>query len=91
MAKLAKMFFDEILKEIADNKHETNLLNMSDWGLDDDDAIALAEALKSNTTATRIKLENNKIGPKGAKALAEVLGSNTRVTDLDLSSINIFC
>jgi hypothetical protein len=46
-------------------------------------AVALADALKTNTTVTYIDLDRNNIGA-GAVALADALKTNTTVTSIDL-------
>merc|ERR1712096_569572 len=52
-------------------------------------AVALAEALKTNTTVQTIDLGSNRIGPEGAVALAEALKTNTTVQKIDLGSNSI--
>merc|ERR1711935_67726 len=47
-------------------------------------AVAIAEALKTNTAVTSLYLDGNSIGDAGAVAIAEALKTNTAVTYLDL-------
>ncbi|CAK0801876.1 unnamed protein product [Prorocentrum cordatum] len=61
------------------------LLRLDDNSLGDDNAKALAEALKANTALQRIKLSKNHIGDEGAKALAEALKANTALQRIELS------
>lgn len=53
--------------------------------LDDDDVCAIATALATNTSVTRINVEGNCICARGAQALAEALATNTSVVSVDLS------
>ena len=62
-------------------------LNLSnDLGLDE--ALALAEALKTNTTIQSLNLSYNKLGPEVDIALAEVLKTNTTLQTLNLEHNN---
>ena len=45
---------------------------------------AIGEALKENTSLTRINLSNNKIGDEGGKAIGVALKVNTTLTWIDL-------
>jgi hypothetical protein len=58
-------------------------------GLDDEDAAALADALKVNTSVTTIWLNANQIGDVSATALAEALQVNTSVTTIGLGGNHI--
>ena len=60
-------------------------------GLTAHDAAVVAEILKSNTTVTRVDLDDNTmIRDKGAKALAEALKVNTTVEQLYLYKCGIY-
>jgi hypothetical protein len=50
-------------------------------GLGDEDAAALADALKVNSSVTFINLEDNQIGNEGALALADALQVNISSDD----------
>ncbi|KJE94346.1 hypothetical protein CAOG_005004 [Capsaspora owczarzaki ATCC 30864] len=50
----------------------------------DDEAQAIAEALKVNTTLTQLDLSDDKIGDVGAQAIAEALKVNTTLIQLHL-------
>jgi hypothetical protein len=50
---------------------------------------SLAQALRSNTSLTRLILWHTRIGDRGAESLAAALGSNTSLTDLDLTESGI--
>lgn len=53
--------------------------------MDDDSAVAFADALKENKTLKVLGLHSNKIGDKGAIALADMLlAQNTTLTTLAL-------
>ena len=51
--------------------------------------MALAEALKSNSTLQTLKLSGNRVGVKGTMALAEALKSNSTLQTLELHYNNI--
>ena len=53
--------------------------------IDAEGAVALAKALKGNTTLTTLTLSFNLIGEEGAVALAEALKGNTTLTTLHLN------
>jgi hypothetical protein len=55
----------------------------------DEGASVLAEALKTNTSATSINLAANHIGAEGASALADALRVNMTVTHIDLKRNDI--
>ncbi|KAI8596729.1 hypothetical protein EDD21DRAFT_419388, partial [Dissophora ornata] len=52
-------------------------------------ALALSEALKTNTTLTTLSLQDNSIEKEGALALSEALKTNTTLTTLDLRNNSI--
>ena len=52
-------------------------------------AASLAEAMKVNTTLTRLELTDDNIGGAGAASFAEAIKVNTTLTQLDLSNDNI--
>ena len=66
--------------------HETEL-DMSGKEIGTVNVSPLMEALKTNTSLTKLNLSNNKI--KEVAALADAVGENTSVTALDLSSNEI--
>ncbi|RUS30588.1 LOW QUALITY PROTEIN: hypothetical protein BC938DRAFT_479210, partial [Jimgerdemannia flammicorona] len=53
-------------------------------GVGDSGAIALANALKTNTGLQNLNLEHNGVGEKGAIALADALKTNTGLQNLNL-------
>ena len=57
--------------------------------IDDDDAKAIAEVLKTNTTLTSMDAFNKKITAVGAKAIAEALKTNKRLSHLSLSGKSV--
>jgi len=59
-------------------------LDLAGNNIGSEEAQALAESLKRNTTLTQLNLEGNKIGEEGARALAESLKPNTALTKLNL-------
>ena len=52
-------------------------------------AMAMAEALKTNSTLKEIRLDFNNIGDEGAAALAETLKRNSTLHRLCLTNNNI--
>ena len=62
---------------------------MSGNYIENDGAIALAEALKFNKSLTEIHLVSNDIGKDGAIALAEALKVNKSITKIDLDSTQV--
>ncbi len=77
---------NEKLKEAVLSLLENNIttLDLSMNKIGDQEAEALAEALKSNTSLQSLNLSNNWIGDQGAAALAEALKSNTSLQSLNL-------
>src|SRR4051812_6992656 len=59
-------------------------VNLRSEKLVDEDAIALAKALKTNHSITVIHLDNNQIGAEGAKALADAFTINKSITSIYL-------
>lgn len=65
-------------------------LDFQDFGMSAEDAVLLADRLKTNKQVTSVDLSSNEaIGNKGASALAEALKVNTTLEQLDLSSCGI--
>ena len=57
----------------------------TEFDVDDDDAKAIAEILKTNKTLTSIDVYHKDITVDGAKAIAEALKTNKTLTDLRLT------
>lgn len=53
--------------------------------INNDDAVTIAEMLKTNETLIKLTIARNEIGPDGATAIAEMLKINATLTMLDLS------
>jgi Ran GTPase-activating protein (RanGAP) involved in mRNA processing and transport len=79
--------FKNILNSII--KNEVKTINLRDKTIENVEAIALAEALKVNTTLTELYLSGNKIEPAGAQAIAGALEVNTALTELKIANSNI--
>ena len=62
---------------------------LSHKNYNDDDAAALAAALRNNATLTSLCLSGNNIGAEGAQSLAAALDNNATLTRLDLGDNNI--
>ena len=52
--------------------------------LGEEAGLALAEALKSNSSLASLNLNSNQLGEKAGLAVAEALKSNSTLTNLDL-------
>ncbi|KJE91885.1 hypothetical protein CAOG_02949 [Capsaspora owczarzaki ATCC 30864] len=71
-------------RELYDRvKNATRWLELCDM-IDDEEAKAIAEALKVNTTLTAVCLDENQLDGAGAQAIAEALKVNTTLKDLYL-------
>lgn len=81
------MYEDE--KISYDSKISDTTIDRDLAGLGDEEAIAIAEALKVNHHIIKICLSRNKIGAIGAAALAEALKVNHSITTLDLHNNRI--
>src|SRR3989338_5621651 len=53
--------------------------------IDDIGAAAIAQALASNSTLTKLDLSSNRLGNIGAASIAQALSSNSTLTTLNLS------
>ncbi|KAF9205874.1 hypothetical protein BGZ49_003391 [Haplosporangium sp. Z 27] len=60
-------------------------LSLSDNWIEDEDAVALSDALKTNTTLTNLDLSGNLMEEEGATALSDALKINSTLTTLNLS------
>ena len=59
-------------------------LDLTNQGIGDAEAAALATVLATNTTLKKLVLSGNRIGPVGARALAAALRNNATLTTLIL-------
>jgi len=75
---------------------QEEILNLQNLGLTDEDAVAVAEALKRNGNISEVDLripalptlvDSNHIGEKGAHAVAESLAFNSAITTLNFGNI----
>ena len=73
---------DQILSDLRNDRIHT--LDLAFKGLTTEQAIQIAEALKTNTTLTNLNLGSNQIGDEGARAIADALQTNTRLISLNL-------
>lgn len=81
VAKYHKLIHDK--KNLYDQMIRT--LNIGAQGLQDDDAIAIAEILSNDNELQSLSLPRNKISDKGAKALAKAIEGHDNLKYLDLS------
>eukprot|EP00938_MAST-03A_sp_MAST-3A-sp1_P000335 g335.t1 len=79
-----KIPFSELVKQWSEKIGKNERMNWSSrkYKIDDDDAKAIAEVLKTNTTLTSMDAFNKKITAVGAKAIAEALKTNKTLTDI---------
>ncbi|KAL0245109.1 hypothetical protein GEMRC1_009189 [Eukaryota sp. GEM-RC1] len=73
-----KNFYDQMIQ------NEVSKVNIGGYSIGDEGAIAIAEALKVNSSVTNINLWNNSIGDEGAIAIAEALKVNSSVSTIYL-------
>ena len=59
-------------------------MSLYDNNIGDEGGKAIGEALKVNTSLTKIYLSDNNIGDEGAKAIGEALKVNTSLTEIYL-------
>jgi Ran GTPase-activating protein (RanGAP) involved in mRNA processing and transport len=64
--------------------HEIQSVELKNANIDAEGASALADALKANTSLTKIDIAANRIGNEGVSALADALKLNTSVTNINL-------
>jgi Ran GTPase-activating protein (RanGAP) involved in mRNA processing and transport len=78
------------IRSLKDNNAGLTMLDLSNHNRDADDAQAIAEDLKHNTSLIRLYLTENNIGDAGAQYIAEALKRNKSLVTLDLydNSIN---
>jgi len=74
----------EILERIRTNDSTLHTLDLSFSDFSSGDAVALAEALETNTTLLTLDLSANHLGPEDAIALAKALKINTTLQALAL-------
>eukprot|EP00944_MAST-04C_sp_MAST-4C-sp1_P005042 g5042.t1 len=82
-----KLLGTEVTLDLRDGWWTELSLRSSDIG--DDMGWAIGEALKVDTSLTKIDLYDNFIGDKGGKAIGEALKVNTSLTEISLCSNNI--
>jgi hypothetical protein len=71
------------------NKHHTDTLMCSDYGMGDKRALALADALQSMKFILTLDLQNNRLTERSLPTLLEQLKHHTNITDLNLSNNTI--
>lgn len=71
--------------------NEVGELDLSEQGLNSEDAQKIGEALRHNTSLTNLDLSRNEIDVEGATCIMEALGSNTSLTHLKLNENAIIC
>ena len=80
-----------IIERVADDDPALpRALSLRGWGLEDDDVLALADAIKTNTRVTELDLRaNNRMTDTGMAALCAALRDNVHITTLDLRKTRI--
>ena len=87
MAAESKNILDDIaFKKILEDITQGKITELRIWDkkINVEQIQTLAQALKKNTSVTKISLDNNNLGPEGAKHIAEVLKENTSITGIFL-------
>lgn len=79
----------EIIEALIPMKKVTEELNLSHNKIADAGAMAIAPALKDNTTLTKLDISDNNISDNGAEALLNMLADNRTLVELDLSGNNL--
>jgi Ran GTPase-activating protein (RanGAP) involved in mRNA processing and transport len=74
----------ELARALASSTCRVATLGLCSNKIRGDGAVALADALKANTSVIEIDLHNNEIWDSGAVALADALKTNTSVTTINL-------
>jgi hypothetical protein len=78
------------IKRLSENDINLTKLNFAhSYMIDDENAVIIAAALKTNTHLTELNISNNRIGNIGANALAEALKINKHLKILNINSNNI--
>ncbi len=77
--------FNQLITRVRNNDPSLTTLSLSSFGLTDQDAILIADALKNNNKVTELDVSSNNIWAVGAAALA----SNQTLTSLNVSYNNI--
>jgi Ran GTPase-activating protein (RanGAP) involved in mRNA processing and transport len=78
------MYMSNTPPKTIDSLHTIRSVDLTRTHIDDEGAVALADALKANTSVTNMNLGGNKIGDEGASALADAIEANTSLTNIDL-------
>ena len=73
----------------GDLKHSSEVINMSNKGIDDDAVCLLMFGLYNNTTIKKLNLSYNNITDDGAAAIADCLKANNTLQELNLSKVRI--
>jgi hypothetical protein len=78
----------DIISQLKSNDPVLTTLIFSGKKIGNEEAIALAGALKDNTTITELNISYNNIGDAGAQAIAKALKVNKTLTTLELFDNN---
>lgn len=81
---LAQVSVPAICSMLSREKATLEELNLSSTLFDSKSTVSLVEALKNNTSLTKLVLDQNFVSNKGIKALCELLKSNPHITSLSL-------
>jgi hypothetical protein len=76
-------------EEEEEEEDEGAQLDDVDLGFGDAGAVAIADAMRSNSSVTSVVIRNQAVGDEGCAALALALSGNSSVTNLDLSMNHI--
>lgn len=84
---MTKEELDDIIQQIHNNKLTS--LELIGEKISDDQTIAIARVLQSNTSLTEIRLASNQMGHEGVIAIAAALEENSTLTTLCIDSDHI--
>ncbi|KAL0240076.1 hypothetical protein GEMRC1_010183 [Eukaryota sp. GEM-RC1] len=70
-------------------RNEVSTINLDSNSIGNEGAIAIAEALKVNSSLSTINLYSNSIGNEGAIAIAEALKVNSSLSTINLNNNSI--
>jgi Ran GTPase-activating protein (RanGAP) involved in mRNA processing and transport len=81
----------DAVADIISIKSRLSTLLAAWQSIDDEDAMAIAKALKNNTSLMTLVLADNKVGATGSAAIFDAIAKNRKsaLTDLDLSGCKI--
>jgi len=86
---IGKRGLRELIDALADDDCQVSRVYLSGNGFDADDARAIADLLRTNSSLTNLLISVNQIGDDGVLAIAEALRENHTLQELGLASNGI--